>query len=199
MEHGFALQLESLDIAAGHDGVLRGLPEPAIVFAAYISNGQRAGLLGRALHRFRPSSGFPCVVPAEPRPSVEGVLRQFAGLHFVALAIALEEDGGRDIQQLYAATERPDDISLWRQHDAGVHAVQLAEIRPDASEWSTPQRAELFVDRRDGSSMCRSDEWIGCAAWAVPLVARRDATFRAHFRAADGRNDWTAAFHFLQS
>jgi hypothetical protein len=57
----FQLEVAALEIARGHDGLLKGRPEPVLLVGVYMRDANAIHLLGRSLHRFRVPGPMPCV------------------------------------------------------------------------------------------------------------------------------------------
>lgn len=175
-----------LDIALGHDGLLRGHPEPVVLLALY-RLGREPALVGRAAIRYRPIEKLPGPV----RPLESSALRWesygVAEDSFALLAVAVEEDSGRDIGALYAELAGPEDILLWPSGDGDALPAHLEEIQAEAL---TP--VELKIAGRFPADWFGADDFVAAAAAQVPgRRVRRELRSRA--RSRDGRNDWWLA------
>jgi hypothetical protein len=187
-------QVTGLEIARGHDGFLRGNPEPVIIFAAYLVTAGGLQIVGRSLHRFRASKPFPSAakVDTPELPACRILLHAGATARWAVLAIALEEDGGEDVQRLFGAVEHHKNLSVWPSGAIDVEPQSLASV-PFTDEWRLPREVDLLVDGLAASSSCRSDKWIGAVCWLMPgNETGMLAGYRLPFLAEDGRNDWTA-------
>ncbi len=185
--------VDKLEIARGHDGLFRGGPDPVLVVGVYAAFGLTMRLIGRTLHRFPSKTKFPTEVapdaPALPAAIVESEVPAF---HFVLLAIALEEDGGTDVQRMFGTLEHVDLISLWSTDRSEVEPVPLAAF-PDDPAHAVPRPVELVIDSAAAAGTCTSDKWIGAVCWSVQARAAPSAAmYRLPFLAPDRRNDWTA-------
>jgi len=197
--HQFSVSLSGMEIARGHDGFLRGEPEPVVIVAAYVLDGEQVRPVGRALYRFTPSGPFPSVTTPLVRPPIAVQVAHSRPVAFALLAIALEEDGGIDVQTAYGATDAYRTLSVWSEDHREPAPLHLHELLNEPDVWRQPTSIQVIVDGRNLSSTCKSDEWVGGVAWLVPaykhpLPTRREARneFRLHFQSTDGRNDWTA-------
>jgi hypothetical protein len=137
------MSLEALEVTRGHDGLLRGKPEAALLVAAYRTNGLLpASLLARALVRVQPKSELPCSVSLEQR-ELRYDARFAATERIAVLVFALEEDSGDGVAALYAALETsgqfllysaaesvPSPLTLdeWARHEHRAPAAQPVEV-----------------------------------------------------------------------
>ncbi|WP_437872696.1 hypothetical protein [Sorangium sp. So ce363] len=197
------LDITALELASGHDGLLRGAPEPVLLLAAYLlfphDPSGPAGLtpprpLGRTLVRFRPPEGrFPAVVTLRAPLSFKARARAREDDRVLLLALAVEEDAGKEVERLYAHLTDAKHLRLW-DLDAPVPApLAPAELiaAPYLRENAAPVRVGVLDDGGDLRDTCREDDFVGACA-AVVSTARHEDTLRFHFVSADGRNDWTA-------
>lgn len=193
MSYRLQISASSLDIARGYDGLLRGKPEPILILAAYVTDGDAIRTLGKSLHRFFPKKPFPSSVEPEERMGLTAhVSVQDNAVRFVILALALEEDGGEDVQGLYGATERPEELSVWPVSSDNPTPLSLSEL-PPSKEWRYPTRTNLLIAGEDAMTRRSSDKWVGCVAWVLPARHRNGVSlYRLPFVSEDGRNDWTA-------
>lgn len=190
------LTLEAVEMARGHDGPLRGAPEPCLVVGAFFAGGGRAVTIGRNLTRWTAPDGYPARLELgrelmRTRAHLGG---QADGGAFVLLAFALEEDGEQDVQSLYADLEHPERFAVWDAHSAVVelHSLEeLANLPP-----SVPPKAESVRVLRRGVDLTASvtnDDFVGSLLIRVGHQPESRVTeWRFRFRSSDGRNDWTA-------
>ncbi|WP_433927287.1 hypothetical protein AB3662_29750 [Sorangium cellulosum] len=197
------LDLTGLEIASGHDGLLRGAPEPVLLLAAYLllpaDPSAPAGLtpprpLGRTLVRFNaPQGRFPTVVTLRAPVAFKARARGREGDRILLLALAVEEDTGKEVERLYAHLADAKHLRLW-DLEAGVPSPSTpAELiaAPYLREPATPVRVGVLDDGGDLRDTCRDDDFVGACA-AIVSTARHEDALRFHFVSADGRNDWTA-------
>jgi hypothetical protein len=190
----FSGQLLSLEIARGHDGFLRGSPEPVLLVGAYLVVEASVYVVGRTLHRFVVKTPFPSEATADRAalPSCAVELGTAGSAKWVVLAIALEQDGGEDVQRLFGAIEHHDSISVWAPESGDIEPVTLGAL-PETAEWATPRPVHVSLGGRSAADGCSSDKWIGAVIfWLRGHRAPQSGRFRLPFLAADGRNDWTA-------
>ncbi len=189
--HSFQGKLVELEIARGHDGFLRGPPDPVLLVAAYACVGSEIAVIGRTLHRFRPRPPFPGVSAPDVVALPSAAVGTDSALQYVIVAVALEEDGGRDVQRLYGALEHHRKLAVWATDHHEVDPAPLAGLV--GTGWSTPLAVELHFDGQAVSGTCASDKWIGAVAWALrPREPAQSSRYRLPFLAPDRRNDWTA-------
>jgi hypothetical protein len=196
MPHQFTFygRLTCLEIARGHDGFLRGKPEPVVIVAAYLVDGTTTYVVGRMLHRFKVTQPFPSEARSEATalPMSTVTVPDETTPRWVVLAIALEEDGGKDVQRLYGAVERYRALTVWTPDTRDVDPLPLHAL-PETEDWNVPREVELSVEGATESALCQSDKWIGAVCWRIRARGgSKKSRFRLPFLAADGRNDWTA-------
>jgi hypothetical protein len=187
----FEGEITTLEIARGHDGFLRGSPEPILIFATYLLAGPVLQVAGRTLHRFRATKPFPSNALADKKalPACSVRVPNGQSLRWAALAIALEEDGGEDVQRIFGAVEHHQRLSVLTPDPADVEPHTFASL-PVAVEWSLPREVDVLLDGMALSGTCRSDKWIGAVCWLMTASAR--CRYRLPFLAPNERNDWTA-------
>jgi len=183
--------IDKLEIARGHDGFLRGGPDPVLIAAIYAATSKEIRLVGRSLHKFESKKEF----PTEAKPNVVElpavVIQADAPASFLFVAIMLEEDGGKDVQRLYGAVEHQAMLSAWAMDRTEVDPAPLATIAATPA-FQSPTRVDLLLEGQPVANTCKSDKWIGAVCTA--LVARSPAArslYRLPFLAPDRKNDWT--------
>lgn len=177
-----------LELARGHDGLLRGYPEPVFLVAVYdVRAAKRCQLLARAAFRYDKVTELPGLVQPRDGGGVAG-LRVAGEVAVVVLAIAVEQDSSRDIQKLYVQLEQPDAIVAWPTTGVPETIEQLAESLPRED----PTAVEIKLGGRYPSEWFRSDDFISAAAACATISRHRPRDFDFPARSADGRNDWRA-------
>jgi hypothetical protein len=180
------LSLPRLEMARGHDGLLRGEPEPVVVFGAYYTDGQSVRALGRAHVRFSPRGAYPLVVAAEGSHALAAPV--LPAVHererIVVLAIALEEDSGKDVARVYGAMENAASFAVWPREEAVPAPRALSATFDDPV-----MRVYVLEDGRDLRAVCTGDELIGAVVATLP-VSRARHELRLPF--VSERNDWLA-------
>lgn len=185
------LRVEQLELARGHDGLLRGAPEPTLVVAVYAATRHEVRLVGRYLYRFDRPGAFPCKVStAEPSAESCIVVVEHAS-RIVLLALAIEEDSGRGLQSVYAELDRGDTIVVWAPDQRDALPTHLHELDPRIMAPDLGHRVHVLVDGRELSRQAAGDDWVDAVVLhgAPAIVSRRH---RLRFCTPDGRNDWTA-------
>jgi len=191
------LTLEGFEMAAGADGFLRGAPEPCLLVGVFHVSQGRATTIGRSLTRLPAPSAFPERLEVKQelvRSTVHLAAESAPPGTFVMLAIALEEDSGRDVQSLYADLDYPERFAIWEDHTDVPEPRAIDEL--GAMTPSSPPVAEsVRVMRRDRdlASDLPADDFVGSLLIRVDeSPASRATQWRFRFRSSDGRNDWTA-------
>ncbi|HEX4515529.1 MAG TPA: hypothetical protein VH054_18410 [Polyangiaceae bacterium] len=187
----FRGSIDKLEIARGHDGFLRGGPDPVLIAAIYAATAKELRLVGRSLHKFESKTEFPTEVKPNlvELPSV--VVQSEERSRFLFLAIMLEEDGGKDVQRLYGAVEHQSMLSAWAMEQAEVDPAPLASIAADAA-FHAPTRVDLLLEGQPVVNTCKSDKWIGAVCCALPArQPEARSLYRFPFLAPNRKNDWT--------
>lgn len=188
-------ELCSLEIAQGHDGLLRGAPEPVIVLSAFhvtTGGGPRVRPLGRELVRFLPRGRFPLVVAPPSRSVLKARARCHEGDRVILLAVAIEEDSGADLERVYTHIQDLARIRVWEADAAEPSPVMMADL--GALPASTPPfaaRVHVLDDGADLRDACEDDEIIG-AGLLIIAPHRSEDVYRIRFISEDRKNDWTA-------
>ncbi len=192
MTPSFSGSVDALEIARGHDGLFRGHPDPVLIVGAYWHDGAMVRTFGRSLHRFVVTKNAPCralsdavALPACAPP------RGSSGT-YVMLVIAVEENDGKGVAELFGSVERPGQLQVSALEATEIDTFNLAAI-PRIREWSVPVPVHLLAGGSAVSSMCNSDTLVGaCAFWMPARVPASAASYRVPFRSEDRKNDWTA-------
>lgn len=185
------LTLESLEIARGYDGPLRGKPEPALLVAAYRTNGPaHASLVGRLLVRAELTSDLPCNVSLGEQ-EIRYDARFAVTERVLVLVLAVEEDSGKGIQALYTACETPEQWSLYNASEPVPAPRNLDEWARDDCVAPAAPPVEVLVSAGTAEQLARSDDYISASALSVSTQTRSDEVWRLPFVSRSGRNDWT--------
>lgn len=180
-------KLEALEIARGHDGLLRGRPEPTLLLGLGHVTSAGPKLLARNVVRFGTISAVPTT--ALPRETV-----RLTGDHhgdpaaFFLLAIALEEDGGGDVAAIYGALEAP---ARWAVCPRGAHLLEPLDVGEGARTLGPhPVLVEPMIDGTHYAF--DSDDLVGAVYLGMKSDEARRGLVRLHFVSEGGENDWTA-------
>lgn len=189
--------LSRVEIKAGHDGLLRGKPEPVILLAAYLvdleARSEPLRFLGEAMARLHPSKPFPTQVVLDEEVKIAVELRQLSdGPHrLLVLALALEEDSSADVQRLYKRLATPDSLFLWD----GAALIPTPVTLANAARWNREATGIYAVHVMDGvadvAEQCEGDAFIAAQA-VIAELSTGPLDCRLRFVAADRRNDWLA-------
>lgn len=191
------VSIDLFEAAHAHDGLLRGRVEPRLVVGAYHVRAGRAALVGRALCAIQAPGPAPFRIDVERdlvRASVVASSSAPADGMFVVLVLALEEDSGKDVQALYAELERPSGWVVWEEQRPMPEPHTLEELATlGASEPPVAERVQLLFGDAHAPRPDESDELVGALLVRIAESSlSRPSEWRFHFRAPDGRNDWTA-------
>jgi hypothetical protein len=191
--HRLLIDVEELEIARGHDGLLRGAPEPVLILAAYLVDETQVRTLGRALHRFAPRRPFPSRVAPDQVRSIAVEITHHVPIHIVVLALALEEDSSRGVQAAFGAVEHHGALTLWQSSSHDPTPMTLGELTGSDDAWRYPAPVHVLAANRDMAALCDGDKWVAGVAWVMhPSLNPSGGAFRLPFQSADRRNDWTA-------
>lgn len=193
-----SVDLKVLEMTWGHDGPMRGSPEPVVLFAAYLvakTGAPRVKPLGRAIARFAADGPFPSSMQPSAPATITAKLRATNHDRVLVLAVALEEDSGSDVRRVHALFEESARLRFWESDAREPAPVAIGEslvLPTSLPPFAT--RVHLMCDEDDLRDSCGGDDWIGAHAVVVE-PSRSEETFRAQFVSADGKNDWTAMLH----
>jgi len=185
------LTLQTLEVARGHDGFLRGKPEPALLVAAYRTNGSLpASLVGRMLLRARLERDMPCAVELGPRELKYDARFEIAE-RLLVLAFAVEENSGDGVAALYAAFETPAQLLLYTASESVPSPLSLEEWAKRECRAPAAHAVEALLGGESLEKSADSDQFIAASAFSVAAHARSDEGWRLPFVGRDERNDWT--------
>jgi hypothetical protein len=181
------VRLGSVLFHKGHDGFLRGKPEPVLLLGAY-SLGSTARFLGKTRIALTVAAPFPCTSEVDTS-LVKAKLQELKKL--AILCLAFEEDAGSDIEPIAADLE---DMGAWslRTADSGL-AAPFALPELDHAPWAVQPRGHqvhvVHAGRELGDRTAKGDDWVGAGLLVLePGPRRRDCSLR--IASANGRNDW---------
>jgi len=185
------LLLLTLEIARGHDGFLRGKPEPALLVAAYRADGsQPASLLGRLLLRARVESDMPCSVELGAR-ELRYDARFGTDERLMVLVFSVEENAGDGVAALYAALEKPGKLLIYNAGESVPSPLSLEDWAKRECRAPAAHAVEVLHGGEALEKIAEADQFIAASAFSVIANARCDETWRLPFVARDERNDWT--------
>ena len=197
--------LQRVEIKTGHDGLLRGKPEPVILLAAYavdspahptVGASGTAIFIGEAMARLHPRKPFPTQVAPLEDVAISVDLRQVRvpadASHLLILAVALEEDSSADVQRLYKQLTSPDSLFLWD----GTASIPLPIPLAGAARWThhdalSTYSVHVMNGAVDVAEQCSGDTFVAAQAVVATRHSGRQEC-RLHFVSADRRNDWVA-------
>jgi hypothetical protein len=195
--YGFRVRIEltALELACGNDGLLRGMPEPVVLLGAFLLTDGQARPLGRTLVRLsQPSGRFPTVVtPPATTPSPAVLTARGRGTEttrIAVLAIAIEEDAGKDVERIYAHLGGAAGLRVWTLDDAIPSPMTLAELGPPSLPPAS-LRVGVVDEGADLRDACDEDDFVGASLFVITTTRQEDG-FRLQFVSEDRKNDWTA-------
>lgn len=188
----FSVAMTKLELAKGHDGFLRGAPEPVVMLGSYLLAAAGPRLLGRTIYRVNVPDKFPCTVLPHDAEVLSAYYHAPGSAALLTIALALEEDDGSGVGRLFADLEAVGHLALWPQYLDIPAPLELAELLPVHDAWLVPHKVSVMHGNEHLSERCLGDEWIGACAFITPTDRRRTERVRTHFVSLDERNDWTA-------
>ena len=187
------INFEHLELAKGHDGFMRGKPEPTLILGVYLIEGSRLRLLARTIMHFGTiTKRFPCTIKRFNSLLPNRYYEHQSGAHFAVLAMAIEEDRGDDVQHLYAILDRAHALTVWSPEAVMPAPMHLHELPLDDESWWSPHRVHVMVDGQTVGERCEGDDWVDAALTIISTEIQQTRGHRMHFRSGDDRNDWTA-------
>lgn len=185
------LVLQTLEVARGHDGFLRGKPEPALLVAVYRTDGAHpASLVGRLLLRAQVKSGMPCSVELGAR-ELRYEARFATTERLLALVLSVEENTGDGVAALYTLFENPAKLLIYNAGESVPSPLSLEEWAKRECRAPTAHAIEVLRDGGSLEELAESDQFIAASAFTVGAHARSNEDWRMQFVARDERNDWT--------
>lgn len=186
------ITVRRVELALAHDGVLRGSPEPVLLFAIYRVLGDDITLLSRSTIRVPAGADAGQLVELD-ETELDARVPMSDDLRILVLVAAVEEDGGGGVGRIYADLEAPATLQAWAV-DAAV--PEPRSLHDWACQEPPPAPATARVHLVDASGDLRDkdlgDDWIGAALVQVTPKLERGTERRLRFVSEDGKNDWTA-------
>lgn len=185
------LILQTLEVARGHDGFLRGKPEPVLLVAAYRTNEtQPASLVGRLLLRAQIKSNMPCSVELGAR-EIRYDARFATSDRLLVLVFSVEENAGEGVAALYALFEKPAQLLIYNAGESVPSPLSLEEWAKRECRAPSAHAIEVLRDGQSLEKLAESDQFIAASAFSVGTHTRSNDDWRLPFVARDERNDWT--------
>jgi hypothetical protein len=183
------IDLEALEIAQGHDGFLRGEPEPVIVVGLYSRLAGKTTVIARGVVRFARPDRIPTSVPPDAARCAEHELKAERHVapseEFFAILCALEEDNGAGVRRAYELLGDPETLLCYRS-EGEPDPVSIALPSPLGIA-SGAFAIELLAGDRPVAEEVKGDDWVGSAFVALESAW---SSHRPRFRSE--KNDWTA-------
>jgi hypothetical protein len=185
------LILQTLEVTRGHDGFLRGKPEPALLVAAYRTDGGHpASLVGRVLLRAQVKSSMPCSVELGAR-EIRYEARFAPTERLLVLVLSVEENSGDGVAALYASFEKPAQLLIYNAGESVPSPLSLEEWAKRECRAPAAHAIEVLRDGQSLDKIADSDQFIAASAFSIGAGARSNEDWRMPFVARDERNDWT--------
>ncbi|MBT8496456.1 MAG: hypothetical protein KJO07_25640 [Deltaproteobacteria bacterium] len=188
-EMSLELEVGKLEVVLGHDGFMRGHPEPVIAVAAYQLRGDALELVSRSLTHYAMTDPAPrWLVPREAakveRHRVDGEQP------LLVLVVAMEEDDKDHVVQLYSELMHVHDLVVWDMGLGDAVPLSLADLPAGRTEMFAGQ-VGLRTSSGPPIDWATRDDYVGSAAfWLRPRKKMRRQV-DCHLESRDGRNQWT--------
>lgn len=188
------VSLERVEIAAEHDGPLRGRADPCIVVGCFLLGDERTEhLLGRAIYRVELVEDAPCELVRKERLLHVPVHHEDIPARVALLVLAFEENGGTDVNAAYRDLAEHERLLVWWPHELIPNPTRLAEFSPPARGVSDP--VHVLLDRRPLAESS-DDSLVGASLAVVEFSTTLDErVVRPRARSPDGLNDWRFELH----
>lgn len=185
------VRIDALELARGHDGLLRGQPEPVVLMGVFTYGDRGPVLRGRHIVRLPTPDKIPATLSPRQSTRISATMED-GDEGFVIVGFALEEDNGADIARVFGALERPERIVGWRDGEELPHPRPLHHVAIAAPRTAAPVHVVI-----DGENLerIRGDGWVGGSVIGVPADTRYVSDARMSFLSPDRKNDWTARVH----
>ncbi len=183
----------SLELTKARDEVMRGAPEITLLIGIYRTTVGGASLNTRLAIRREITNALPYVMRLDA-PACTYCARVGPTERFLVLALALEEDSGDGLRNLYGSLEAPAMLQLWTASDDVPSVTKLEDWNGDCV--LPPQAAQvgLLVDGCHPTEICKDDDYLSaCAFFIEPTLDNYDELWRLGFESQDKTNQWTAS------
>lgn len=186
----FRALLHEVEFVAGHDGFLRGKPEPELMFVAIAQDEERICLMQLSRRKLALSGKFPCVAELPNKLVINARVPRWTR-QIALLCLAVENDGGKDIDLLATAL---DDLSAWktRSTDSSIAAPfaldELSVLPPTPAP--TAMKVRLSYQGEDAGSLCKKDDWIAASLVLLDAFKVASNTWTMRLLSDDRKNDW---------
>jgi hypothetical protein len=189
--------LERMELARGHDGLLRGGVEPRLLLAAFLMRKGKPALLGRSITSAGTVKSYPHQSEIHEQVLFVGLPKRGEPGAVTLLCLVLEEDSGRDLEALFSDVAAPTRFVSYDVHSTVPEPVTLAAMmaRP-STQAPHAESIQLLRDGRPLEEALKHDDWI--AASVIRLEATQVSTgsrWSVEARSHDQRNDWTLWLH----
>lgn len=193
--------LDGLEIARGHDGLLRGRPEPVLVVGLFGVSERGVTLLARDVVRWKVDAVPPLLraTRVDEGDVVRARVLACDASHCVAVLIAIEADSGADVRSVFASLERTDAWQLWGERESVPAPIELGTLATAAPSSTEVLDAHLLLDGSDLRDQLSADDLVGAVTVTFRDTGDAGTSVRARFLSDDGRNDWTALVRLVHS
>lgn len=187
----FDLRVTDVEIEKGHDGLLRGGPDPAICLALCSARAETLSCLGRALVRAKAKTmGGPERIVIDDAERVRVKFSVDQDVTMIVLMIALEEDNGRGVRAAFEMLGNPETMCVWRG-ERDVLPVPLTALAAHGVPYLEPVPVDIGAEGEDKNAFA-GDKWVGAGLMQARFEEHRfERTLRFPVRADDGKNAWT--------
>ena len=182
--------LHEVEFVAGHDGFMRGKPEPELLFVAIAQDDERIALLQTSRRKLAIQGSFPCTAALANKLVINARVPRWAQ-HITLLCLGVENDGGKDVDLLAGAL---DDLSAWktRATDSSIAAPfalnELSVLPP--TQAPSALRVRVSYQGEDAGALCKKDDWIAASMVLLDATKPADNRWTMRLLSDDKKNDW---------
>ena len=182
--------LHEVEFVAGHDGFMRGKPEPELLFVAIAQDEERICLLQTSRRKLAIQGSFPCTAALANKLVINARVPRWAQ-HITLLCLGVENDGGKDVDLLAGAL---DDLSAWktRATDSSIAAPfalnELSVLPP--TQAPSALRVRVSYQGEDAGALCKKDDWIAASMVLLDATKPADNRWTMRLLSDDKKNDW---------
>ena len=181
-----------LAIARGHDGLLRGQPEPVVILAAYDCSDATPRPVHQHLVRFHRPRRMPGISEPMKQERQTSHILVPKGADIAILALALEQDGGQGALNLFSMLRDHRQVIAWptdQPHHFPCPLSTYAKSLPSDGEQS-----ECMIDDNTFADLCRGDDYVGASVFYRRTESPCKEILTSRIASEDRHNDWTIRF-----
>ena len=182
------LWLGDMERGRGYDGVLRGKPEPVVLLAAFDCTDGTPRPVHQHLVRFYRPHRIPGRVEAKKQERHLSRTPLPRGANLALLAIAMEEDNGQGILNLYSVLRDHQQLIAWPTNQPDHFPCPLPAYAVGLGAEGV--QTELMIDNDTLGDLCKGDNYVGTSVFFRRVDDRIKDVVTCRIVTEDRRNDW---------